>query len=238
MSKKFWQRGPVSKILKKPQQALKQTFQAVRGRRPEFGSLFEDLPRGLASLEGGFELLDGDFPIREGQSRIDFLAINPARELTFLWVKRICNAETISKLLPDYDWIQKNQALWAHLFPQVLESRSMQMRMWIFALEIDSEVKFLLNYLQGVRMRLFHCQKLGKAAEWSFTAWEEMQKTLVKAPVLPSSPTVLRVVPEKEKPALLSHEEIQDLIGLAPTEDFRQEDEITDPFSDLAVLEN
>jgi len=238
MSKKFWQRGPVSKILKKPQKALKQTFQAVRGRRPEFGSLFEALPKGLASLENGFEVLDGDFPIREGHSRIDLLAINPARELTFIWVKRLCNAETISKLLPDYDWIQKNQSLWSHLFPQVLESRSMQMRMWIFALEIDAEVKFLLNYLQGVRMRLFHCRQRGKSAEWTFASWEESQKSSGKAMVLPSSPTVLKVVPEKEKPALLSHEEIQDLIGLAPVDPYRQEDEITDPFSDLASLQN
>ncbi|MCE9624109.1 MAG: hypothetical protein K8R69_01450 [Deltaproteobacteria bacterium] len=238
MNKKFWQRGPVSKILKKPQLALKQTFQAVKGRRPELGSLFEALPGGLASLESGFEVLDGDFPIREGHSRIDLVAINPARELTFIWVKRHCNAETISKLLPDYDWIQKNQALWSHLFPQVLESRSMQMRMWIFALEIDAEVKFLLNYLQGVRMSLFQCGQSGKGAEWNFCSWEEAQKSLGKAAVLPSSPTVLKGVPEKEKPALLSHEEIQDLIGLAPADPYRQEDEITDPFFDLASLQN
>ena len=240
MVKKSW--------LNKQKKALKKTFQVVRGRKGELESLAQELPKRLDKLERGLEAVDHDFPIREGHASIDILALHPSGEMVFIWVKRLCNAETISKLLPDYDWIQKNQALWPHLFPQVLENRSLLMKVWIFALEIDPEVQFLLSYLHGIRVQLFHCR--GEAAQgWSFTPWETLQKSLVKAPALPSSPTLLQVVPPAEPPkipvpqkqptpALLTPEEIQDLIGLSPVEEFRQEDEITDPFYELRRPKN
>lgn len=248
MTKKFWQRGPVSRMLKQPKRALKKTFQAVRGRRTDLESLREDLFGDLNRLEKGLEAVDRDFPIREGQSRIDWLALGPSGELVFIWVKRQCNAEVISKLLPDYDWIQKNQALWPHLYPQLLENRSLLIKVWVFALEIDSDVRFLLSYLNGVRVSLFHCRPETSGA-WRFTPWEEFQKTLAKpsSPPLPSSPSLLPVAatparreepaPPKpeEAPALLSREEIQDLIALSPVEEFVQDDEVTDPFYSLGI---
>lgn len=245
MSKKFWQREPVSKMLKRPKKALKKTFQVVRGRRDELEALREAVPACLPKLERGLEAVDRDFPIREGQGSVDWVALHPSGELVFLWVKRRCDAETVSKLLPDYDWIQRNRALWPHLFPQVLENRSLLMKVWILALEIDPDVRYLLSYLNGVRVSLFH-GRAEAAGGWRFTAWEEFQKTLAKPSILPSSPVPFPVaVPEPrseepaavkpEAPALLSREEIQDLISLSPVEDFRQEDEITDPFYELGL---
>jgi len=242
MSKKFWQGGPVSKMLKKPRQALRKTLHAVRGRGAELELLARDLPASLAAMEPGTLVLNRGFPIREGNSSIDFLVLHPTGELTFVWVKGLCKAETLSKLLPDYDWIQKNRALWPHLFPQVLSSRSLQMRVWIFALEIDPEVQYLLNYLQGIRIQLFQAGILPERGTWSFRPWEELSKVQGRAPELPSSPSLLSVVPEpaavsapapKEEP-LLSREELNDLIALPEGErSWNQEDEVTDPFYEL-----
>lgn len=233
MSRKFWQRGPVSKMLTKPKRALGRTLRAVGGRGSGLERLKASLPAHLAGLERGLEVVDSDFPIREGQSRIDWLALSPTGELVFIWAKRLCNADTISKLLPDYDWIQKNQALWPHLFPRVLEAKAMRMKVWVFALEIDPEVRFLLSYLNGVRVSLFHCRTTAGEG-WRFTPWEEFQKSLDKPASLPSAPRLLQASPGHSGP-LLTHEEIQDFIHLSPSvETIRQEDEVTDPFFEMA----
>lgn len=242
MSKKFWQRDPVSKMLKKPRQALRKTLHAVRGRGGELELLSRDLPESLVAMERGTQVLNRGFPIREGQSTIDLLVLSPSGELTFVWVKGLCKGETLSKLLPDYDWIQKNRALWPHLFPQVLSGRSLPMRVWIFALEIDPEVQYLLNYLQGIRIQLFQAAIHPEKGTWKFKPWSELPKVQGRAPELPSSPSLLSVVPEpatvsasppKAEP-LLSREEINDLIALPGEEKpWSQEDEVTDPFYEL-----
>lgn len=233
MGKKFWQRGPVSKMLTKPKRALGRTLRAVGGVGSAHDRLKEALPQYFADLEKGLEAVDQDFPIREGQSRIDWLAMSSSGELTFIWVKRFCNAETISKLLPDYDWIQKNQALWPHLFPKLLAAQSMRLKVWVFALEIDPEVKFLLNYLTGLRFSLFHCAK-GSEGSWRFKTWEELQKSISRPSPLPSAPRVLPAVVRSPKP-LLTQEEIQDFIKISiPSEGIRHEEEVTDPYFELA----
>ncbi|MFO1463729.1 MAG: hypothetical protein U1F66_08115 [bacterium] len=242
MARKFWQDPAVSKMLKKPKQALRKTFRAVRGLKNELEALRQELPQALASIERGIQVLDQGFPIREGNSSIDWIALNPAGELTFVWAKAECRAETVSKLLPDYDWIQKNRALWTHLFPRLLASQSLQMRVWIFALEIDPEVRYLLHYLQGIRIRLFLSGFQKDQGTWSFRPWEELKKVLERGPPLPSSPSLLPVPPaqlEAPPPAeraapLLSQEELNDLLGVPPgAEAWRQEEEITDPFYEL-----
>ena len=240
--KKFWQRGGVSKMLEKPGKAFQKTFRVVRGRKSEFEALARALPEHFGQLERGMEVLDGDFPIREGESRIDYLLCNPSGELTFVWLQRRCNAESLSKLLPDYHWIQKNCALWPHLFPKVLASQQAQMRVWVFALEVDSDLQFLLAYLQGVRIQVFRAQCEGES--WRFQPWKVGQEAPA-FPVLPSSPSLLNLSeapkpqapPVRSAPPLLTQEEIQDLLGgvQAGSEQW-QEDEDTDPHYELRDL--
>ncbi|HKX11740.1 MAG TPA: hypothetical protein VJP40_01215 [bacterium] len=244
-SKKFWQRGSVSKMLEKPGKAFKKTFRVVRGRKDDFEALAKILPDYFAKLDRGAVILDQGFPIREGESRIDYLVCNLAGELTFVWLQRRCNSESLSKLLPDYHWIQKNCSIWTHLFPQALKSQQLQMKVWIFALEIDADLQYLLTYLQGVRIEVFRA--LSEGESWRFQAWKVGQK-LPAAPVLPSSPSLLSLAeapkPPAPKPApvvvrpaapLLTQEEINDLLGgvQAPAEKIWKEDEDTDPHYQL-----
>ena len=226
-SKKFWQRGSVSKMLEKPGKAFKNTFRVVRGRKGDFEALAKVLPASFAKLERGAEVLDQGFPIREGESRIDYLLGNPAGELTFVWLQRQCNSESLSRLLPDYHWIQKNCGIWTHLFPQALKSQQLQMRVWIFALEIDADLQYLLAYLQGVRIQVFHARREGEA--WRFRPWK-MGKNASLAETPKPAPMS---VPAPVRPAapFLTREEINDLLGevQAPAERRWQEDEDTDP---------
>jgi hypothetical protein len=232
--KKFWQRGPVSKILEKPGKAFQKTFRVVRGRKSEFETLIKVLPGHFAKLERDIQVLDRGFPIREGESKIDYLLCNPAGELTFVWLQRRCNAESLSKLLPDYHWIQKNCSIWTHLFPQALNSQQLQMRVWVFALEIDADLQFLLTYLQGVRIQVFRAQSEGES--WRFQPWKLGQE-MPAAPIWPSSPSLLTLAeaPKPLTPArpatapLLTQEEINDLLGelKAPANDKWSEDETT-----------
>ena len=231
-SKKFWQRGPVSKMLGKPGKAFTKTFRVVRGRKSEFEALAHALPSNFSVVERGIELLDQGFPIREGESRIDYLLCSASGELTFVWLQRRCNSESLSKVLPDYHWIQKNCALWPHLFPQVLASQQLQMRVWMFALEVDADLQFLLTYLQGVRIQVFRAQAEGEA--WRFHPWKSEAQVPV-VPTLPSSPSLLSLAePPKAKVAappsvpLLNAEEIQDLLqGVKAGEENWNEDEAT-----------
>lgn len=239
MGKPFWKQGGVAKMLKAPRQTLKKTLRAVRDLKPESDTFSRDFADNLIRWEKGLEVLDWGFPIREGHSHIDMLALSPARELVFIWVRERCDAAALTKLLPDYDWIQKNSSLWPHLFPQLLENRSLQMMLWIFAREIDPEVRFMLRYLEGIRIRL-HLAKPGKErGTWSFSPWSEAQKPPSKGPVLPSAPPVLGgAPPARPKPAaasgpLLSQEEINDLIHLKPVPEAPAKDETTDPHYEL-----
>lgn len=238
--KKFWQRGSVSKMLEKPGKALQKTFRVVKGRKSEFEALGRVLPEYFSKIDRSIEVLDRDFPIREGESRIDYILGNGAGEWTFVWLQRRCHAESLSKLLPDYHWIQKNCALWPHLFPKVMAGPKPQMKVWVFALEIDADLQFLLTYLQGVSIQVFRAQCEGEA--WRFQAWKLGQEP-PPAPTLPSSPSLLALAetpkpPVKTPPApspvraapLLTPEEIQDLVGgiQSPPEPW-SEDEDTDP---------
>lgn len=243
--KKFWQRGSVSKMLEKPGKALKKTFRVVKGRKSEFEALSRVLPEYFSKIDRSIEVLDRNFPIREGESRIDYILGNSAGELTFVWLQRRCHAESLSKLLPDYHWIQKNCALWTHLFPKVLAGSQPQMKVWVFALEVDDDLQFLLTYLQGVRIQVFRAQCEGEA--WRFQAWKLGQEA-PSAPKLPSSPSLLSLAeppkPQAKAPPpptvrhagapLLTPEEIQDLLGGvdAPPEKW-PEDEDTDPHYQL-----
>lgn len=242
-SKKFWQRGSVSKMLEKPGKAFKKTFRVVRGRKHDFEALANVLPESFAKLEPGAEILDQGFPIREGESRIDYLLGNPAGELTFVWLQRQCNSESLSRLLPDYHWIQKNCAIWTHLFPQALKSRQLQMKVWVFALEIDADLQYLLTYLQGVRIQVFHARSEGET--WRFRPWK-IGQSAGAAPILPSSPSLIGLAEAPKPPAsvlppvrpagpLLTPEEIQDFLGevQAPPERKWSEDEDTDPHYSL-----
>jgi len=251
MAKKFWKRGSVSRLLRQRQEALKRRFSMVRSRRPDVEALLRGLPELLKLWEGGVEVLDAGFPIREGQGQVDYLASNREGELIFIWAKRLCNSELLSKFLPDYDWIQKNQALWAHLFPLLLERRQLRMKVWLFALEIDPEVKYLLSYLHGIHLQLFLASPDSKsgAAAWQLIPWERCQqeRSPASAPVLPSSPPVLSILPSppavvREESSslprpLISQEELNDLIGITPETESWQEDEVTDPYYDPAQAE-
>ena len=232
MNKPFWKQGRA---------ALKKTIRAVRGFKPEADAFHKNFAASLTAWDPGLEVLDWNFPIREGHSRIDLVALNSARELVFIWIQKRSDSPAIAKLLPDYDWIQKNRALWSHLFPQVLEAQSLRMMLWVFASEIDPEVKFLLRYLEGIRFRLFQARREKSRGPWRLTPWSELQKNLTKAPVLPSSPEVLSKFPAEPSPShilessgpLLTAEEINDLIRIQPLAETVNSEETTDPYYEL-----
>jgi len=233
MIKKFWQGGAGSKILQKPKQAIRKTLRAVQGESAKQGAWLKNFPQYLSALEPGLRLLDQNFPIREGHSRIDYVAVNPQNQITFLWAKPQCHNDTLCRLLPDFDWIQKNEALWMHLFPQFAKNRYLMTRMWIVAREIDPQVKFLLDRLHDIRIGLFQSRKGPEKNAWTFSSWQETAES-ARAPVPPSQ----EIPKSNERPkidpstALLSREEINDFIHLVPTpeSEMPSETEVTDPF--------
>lgn len=242
MSKRFWRRPPVSKLLKSPKDALKRGFFGGTGRGLEAESLLERLPDLLAGMNRGIEILDGGFPIREGASRVDYLARDRDGELIFLWLKPALNGESISKVLPDYDWVQKNQALWPHLFPELLQHRSLRLQVWLVSFQIDPDIHCFLSYLSGIQLKLFHARRgrSGEGLSWHVSPWNERVARTSAAIELPSSPSVLSLLPSPAAPApgpsedsahaLLSKEELKDLLGVAPGAESWQPDEVTDPY--------
>src|SRR5436190_17867112 len=116
MSKSFPRSSAFPRLLQKPREALKDTLQAILRKKVRWPRMMLAMPKGLALLEAGLRVLDQDFPIREGHSQIAFIAANPAQDLTFVWAKERCHPELLAHLLPDFDWIQKNRKLWAHLY--------------------------------------------------------------------------------------------------------------------------
>lgn len=242
MSKKFWKRGPVARLLQNKPSLLKKPIINAVGRASELEALSAELPAPMLSWEGGVRVLDRRFPIREGHSQVDYLVANGEGELIFIWVRRVASSEALSKLLPDYDWAQKNQALWPHLFPELLQRRSFQMKVWILALEIEPEVKCFLSYLSGIRLKIFKCRQEAKGDGWSVTPWERWQEEQGKVPglSLPGSPSPIDVLPASPKPShasslLLTQEEVNDLIGMVPGDERWHEDETTDPHYDPSL---
>jgi len=227
----------------RPRQALKETLKAILRKKNRMPKMLLAMPKGLALLEAGLRILDQDFPIREGHSRIDFLAANPDQSLTFVWARERCHPELLAQMLPDFDWIRKNRALWAHLYPELARNRAWRMRMWIFACEIDPQVKFLLERMKDIEVEIFLARPKSKGPAWEFFPWDEAPiaaKSEAPTPPaesgFPSHPPAPPPSSAKKSPsALINPEELKDLLTLVPPPAPLQEseDEVTDPFYEL-----
>lgn len=188
--------------------------------------LLQEFAASLCEREKGLEILDRNFPIREGHSRVDLIAGDAARNFIFIWKLNSCGSGAISKLLADYDWIQKNLELWLHLFPQSAAA-SPQMIPWIFAKQIDPEVRYFLKYLEGTQLQLYQFAQRDSDRSWSVSPWPENKPAVrtnrrERAAGLPES-----------SGQLLTREEIDDLIRISPSAESHSTEETTESHYDL-----
>jgi len=185
----------------------------------------QEFAASLCEREKGFEVLDRNFPIREGKSRVDLIGSDAARNFVFVWKLNSCGSGAISKLLADYDWIQKNAELWMHLFPHVAGGEA-TMVPWLFAKEFDPEVRYFLKYLEATRLQLFRFSQDGSRS-WSLSPWPEAK------PQVRSNRREREAGSPQASGQLLTREEIDDLIRIAPQADAPASDEITESHYDL-----
>jgi len=213
------------------------------------------LAKQLMSLDSGIKLLDAHFPVSEGQKYIDLLASNSLGELIFIWKLEKLDSQGVLKLIAQYDWTQKNQQLWEHLFPQAKKSFTLRYKVWCFAGEIDPTTRSVLPYLNGINIHIFQYHFVQGTHEpilvvspWDFkkASYPPLTQSLPepKAPApIPSTvravttkPPKLQVVESLPTHAQLTQEEIQDLMGQTLEAPYYEEDEITEPFYLLSDL--
>ena len=216
------------------------------------------LAKQLMSLDSGVKLLDAHFPVAEGQKYIDLLASNNLGELIFIWKLERLDAQGVLKLIAQYDWTQKNQQLWEHLFPQAKKTFTLKYKVWCFAGEIDSTTRSVLPYLNGINIHIFQYHFVQGAHEpilvvspWEFkkASHPPLTQSLHETPQTPSPSSLphparavtskapkLQVVEPLPTHAQLTQEELQDLMGQATDVPYYEEDEITEPYYLLSDL--
>jgi hypothetical protein len=195
------------------------------------------LPSRFKLLDPAIEVLDRGFPIREGSSEVDFIASSRDREWIFIWAKTKLIAEDIVALLADYDWIEKNSALWTHLFPLAPRRSPCGFKFWFFCLAIDPQVQTALSYLRRLQIQIFQSNPISKGSELDLEIrpWPAAASTFHPLKVL-SSPSREEALQCTGPRLHLSPEEVKDLIE-APLEfELEPEDEITEPFFDPSLL--
>jgi len=250
MSKKRWQLKSVSQILR----AIKEKKTNRSSQTPPRNVSLDDFSKLLISqikvIDEKVEILERNFPIQEGRSCVDLLAHNRSGDLILIWTPEMLKSKRLIDLIAEYDWMKKNVSLWQHLFPQATHRGELQVKIWFFAAEMDSNLNTILFYLKGIPLKIF---------QYSYRNWENklsllikpwMQLKVEKNPLSipeerpnfkpnPSETPHLRAVPPPKQIPAITQEEIKDLLqGLDanPAALDMFEDEITEPFFNVKDL--
>ena len=222
---------------------------------PGFSEDFFDLLKAHPEIAAGdYQLLDGRLPIQEGRGRVDFVAGNRKGELVFVWVFEKIDIEGLCRLIPSYDWIKKNRGLFQHLFSVNAPEKSMKLKVWVFAREIEGEAESMLPYLKDISLKLFKIGEEGSVpSSHHATAPEPEDPTGAKnfsrnalAYLKAQSPGLTPLSKPEEKPLkartlpVITPEEAKDLtraeIAFSESPASFEEDEITDPLINLSEL--
>lgn len=211
----------------------------IRKDKPNL--FYQRLEKYLLPLDSGFQTLSHNFPILEGNAKIDILACNNLGDLIFIWTFEKLKPENLSQLIMKYDWARKNHDLWDYLFPQVKKKKTIQFKTWLICSDVDTRVRSILRYMSGMKVKIYQYSSLYKEdhSVMVLKRWDHKQTAsslpTVEIPVLEkpkvSSPKKSDL-PSLWKPDMippLTSEEMNDLI--TPPEDIEmsEEDEVTDP---------
>ncbi len=253
MSKKRWHLKSVAKILRSITEKKPQQTPIKFARNIPLDDFNKLLINQIKVMDSDIEILERNFPVQEGRSRVDLLACNHSGELILILTPEILKAQRLIELIAEYDWMKKNIPLWRHLFPQAVNRGELQIKVWFFSAEMDSNINTILFYLKGIPLKIF---------QYSYRNWEQKLTLAInpwmhlkteanplnisedrphfKPNLNKASPPVLRAVPPPKKIPQISQEEIKDLVQGFETNTISEvemfEDEITEPFFDMKDL--
>lgn len=252
MSKKRWHLKSVAQILRSITEKKPNTPAKAARNIPldDFTRLLIDQ---IKVIDESVEILERNFPVQEGRSRVDLLACNHSGDLLLILTPETLKAQRLIDLIAEYDWMKKNVPLWQHLFPQAVRRGELQLKVWFFSAEMDSNINTILFYLKGIPLKIFQYSYRNWSNKLSLVISPWMQlKTEVNPLSIPeerphfkanpqkASPPVLRALPPPKQIPPISQEEIQDLVQGFETSTISEmemfEDEITEPFFDVKDL--
>jgi len=237
MNKSFRGLGKIIRILQPPKS--EGAGSSSKNSRADGGVGFQALAERLSTLEPGLQILDSGFPIREGSSRVDFLASNPSREFILIWVMERLAEEHLVRLLPEYDWVKRNSSMWQHLFPSLQANKGLKIQVWWLAREIDPGVNSMLSYVKDISLKIFryHWAKKGdvRVGAWRNGLDEKVSRARESIP-REEKKTSNSGQPLLTAPTALNAEEIKELLAEVPQDRVNYEDEITDPYCPLSEL--
>ncbi len=251
MSKRRWHLKSVTQILRsiKERKTHAHSSSTPAPQNIPLDDFSQLLIKQIRAMDSNVEIIERNFPIQEGRSKVDLLAYNHAGELILIWTPEVLKAQRLVDLIAEFDWMKKNVLLWQHLFPQATRRGELQLKVWFFAAEMDSNLNTILFYLKGIPLRIFQYsyQTLNGKLSLVIKPWMNLKvdSEPLKVPEPrpnfmpnPSKTPHLRAVPSPKEIPAITQEEIQDLVkGLEG--DFNVdafEDEITEPGIEASEL--
>ncbi len=250
MSKKRWHLKSISQVLRSMKEK-KNPPPPLSHRRMPLDDFSKLLIQQIKAMDKNIEILERNFPIQEGREKVDLLAFNQGGDLIMIWTQEVLKAQRLLDLISQFDWMKKNIPLWQHLFPQASKKGELQIKVWFFAGEIDSNLDTVLSYLKGIPLRVFQYSERNWSHEPALLlkAWMHLKTESTPLPADERHPAKanaknahLRALPPPKEIPSITQEEIKDLMQGVEIKSSLDadlfEDEITEPFFPLNDLKS